>query len=102
MANVPDQVKRSELILYQAEDGQARIEVRLQDETVWLTQAAMADLFQTTPQNITLHLGNIYEEGELEEGATCKGFLQVHGEGDCEQDSVVKDLLTTARGAVFR
>ena len=54
-----------------------KIEVRQQDETVWLTQKLMADLFQTTPQNITTHLRNIFNESELNEGATCKDFLQV-------------------------
>jgi hypothetical protein len=70
-----------EIILYQTEDGQSRIEVRLEDESVWLTQAALAELFQTTPQNITLHLKNIFDEGELDEGATCKEYLQVQPEG---------------------
>lgn len=67
-----------EIILYQTEDGQSRIEVRLEDESVWLTQAALAELFQTTSQNITLHLKNIFDERELEEDATCKEYLQVH------------------------
>jgi hypothetical protein len=49
--------------------------VRLDGETVWLTQAQMAELFQTTPQNITLHLKAIYSEGELNEAATCKDYL---------------------------
>ena len=71
----------SELIFYQAEDGKTRVEVRLQDETVWLTQAGMAELYQTTPQNITLHLKAIYAEGELGEPATCKEYLQVQKEG---------------------
>lgn len=71
----------SELILYQTEDGKTRIEVKLQDETVWLTQKLMAELFQTTPQNITIHLKNIFNEGELDETATCKDFLQVQIEG---------------------
>lgn len=71
----------SELILYLTEDGKTKIEVRLQDETVWLTQKLMAELFQTTPQNITIHLRNIFIEGELDEGATCKDFLQVQTEG---------------------
>jgi len=61
----------SEIILYQTEDGKTRIQVRLENETVWLTQADMADLFQTTPQNITLHLKKIFQEGELAEPATC-------------------------------
>jgi len=72
---------QSRLLLYQTEDGQTRIEVRLQDETVWMTQAAMAELYQTTPQNITIHLKAIYNESELDEPATCKEFLQVQAEG---------------------
>ena len=71
----------SELILYQTEDNRTRIEVRLEQGTVWLTQAQLAELFQTTPQNITLHLRAIYAEGELREGATCKEYLQVRQEG---------------------
>ena len=71
----------SQILLYQTESGQTRIEVRLVDETVWLTQRLMAELFQTTPQNITLHLKNIFDEGELEKQATCKDFLQVQNEG---------------------
>jgi len=73
---------KSNLILYQTEDGKTRIEVRLQDETVWLSQKLMAELFQTTPQNITIHLKNIFNEGELDEMATCKDFLQVQIEGN--------------------
>lgn len=71
----------AEVILYQTEDGQARVECRFEGETLWLTQAQMAALFQTTPQNITLHLRAIYEEGELDEAATCKDYLQVRVEG---------------------
>lgn len=74
----------SELILYQTEDGKIRLEVRLQDETVWLTQAGMAELYQITPQNVTLHLKAIYAEGELEEQSTCKEYLQVQKEGSRE------------------
>lgn len=74
----------SQLIIYQTEDGQTKIDVRLQEETVWLTQKAMAELFQTTPQNITIHLNNIFEEGELSEVSTCKEFLQVQTEGKRE------------------
>ena len=73
---------KSELILYQTEDGKIRIEVRLQDESVWLSQRLMAELFQTSPQNITIHLKNIFNEGELDEMATCKDFLQVQIEGN--------------------
>ena len=70
-----------EILLYQTEDGRTRIECRFEDETLWLTQARMADLFQTTPQNITLHLKAIYAEGEQSEAATCKPYLQVRREG---------------------
>jgi hypothetical protein len=73
--------ERGELIVYQSPDGQIKLDVRLQDETVWLTQAMIAELFQTTPQNITIHLKSIYDEGELTEEATCKDFLQVQQEG---------------------
>lgn len=71
----------SEFILYQTEDGKTRIQCRLENETLWLTQAQIADLFQTTPQNVTLHLKAIYAEGELDEAATCKDYLQVRQEG---------------------
>jgi hypothetical protein len=71
----------SEIVLYQTEDGRTRIECRFEGETVWLTQAMMAELFQTTPQNITQHLREIYAEGELDETPTCKAFLQVRTEG---------------------
>jgi len=71
----------SEIVLYQTEDGRSRVQVRLDDETVWLTQAGMAELYQTTPQNITLHIRTIYEDGEAEPGATCKEYLQVQTEG---------------------
>jgi hypothetical protein len=73
--------KRSEILIYQTEDGQTRIDVRLEAETVWLTQAAMAELYQITPQNVTLHIRNIYREGELQTQATCKEYLQVRQEG---------------------
>lgn len=72
---------RSEIILYQTEDGRTRIQCQFENQTVWLTQALMAELFQTTPQNITLHLRAIYAEGELIEAATCKEYLQVRYEG---------------------
>lgn len=75
---------KSQIIIYQTENGETKLEVRFQDETVWLTQKLMAELFQTTTQNITIHLKNIFEEGELEEDATCKDFLQVQKEGNRE------------------
>ena len=72
---------KNEIILYQP-DNEVRLEVRLEDETVWLTQAQMAELFQTTSQNITIHIKGIYSENELELEATCKDSLQVRREGN--------------------
>ena len=77
----PEDTNKGEMILYQAADGMVRLEVRLENETLWLTQAAIAELFQTTQQNISLHIQNIYEEGELEPTATYKDFLLVRREG---------------------
>jgi hypothetical protein len=82
MKNQPQ--PESDLILYQTEDGRTRIQCRFENETVWLTQQQMAELFQTTPQNVTLHLKAIYAEGELTEAATCKDYLQVRFEGGRE------------------
>ena len=75
-------MNNSQIIIYQTENGQTKIDVKLENETVWLTQKLMAELFQTTPQNITIHLKNIFEEGELQEDVTCKDFLQVRQEGN--------------------
>jgi hypothetical protein len=72
----------SQLLIYQTPAGDIKIDVRLENETVWLTQKLMAELFQVSPQNITIHLKNIYEEEELTEDATCKEFLQVQAEGN--------------------
>lgn len=72
----------SQIIIYQTEGGNTKLDVKLENETVWLTQKLMTELFQTTPQNITIHLKNIYQEGELTEEATCKDFLQVQKEGE--------------------
>ena len=74
----------SEIVIYQSPTGNIKIDVRLEDESVWLTQKLMAELFQVKPQNITIHLKNIYKEGELDEKATCKDFLQVQKEGSRE------------------
>jgi len=72
---------QSEIIIYQNPNGNIKIDVRLEEETVWLTQKLMAELFQTTVPNINMHLKSIYEEGELEEKATIKDFLIVQKEG---------------------
>ncbi len=65
----------TELLMYQTEDGQTKIEVRMEDETVWLTQAQMAELFQTSKQNVSLHISNIFKEGELNEISVVKEYL---------------------------
>lgn len=70
-----------EFLLYQAENGQVKLEVRLQNETVWLTQQMIAELLQTTVPNISMHIRNIYAEGELTPEATIKKFLTVRQEG---------------------
>ena len=80
---------KGQFIVYKAEDGTVKIDVKLSDETVWLTQQLMAELFQTTKQNISLHVNNIYKEQELSPKATVKGYLTVRKEGSRE----VKRLL---------
>ena len=70
-----------QFIVYQSEDGKLKIDVRFEGETVWLTQPQLAELFQTTQQNVSLHLQNIYQEGELRRGATHKESLSVRQEG---------------------
>ncbi len=75
---------RGEIILYTADDGSTTVRLRAEEGTVWLAQAEIAALFQTTPQNITLHVKTIYEEGELEAISTCKECLQVRTEGERE------------------
>jgi hypothetical protein len=77
----PEPPPKGQFLVYAAEDGSARIEVRLEQDTVWLTQQHMAELFRTTQQNISQHLRNIYEEGELQQQATHKEFLSVRREG---------------------
>lgn len=71
----------NEIIIYQTQDGQTKIDVRIENETVWLTQNQMAELFQTSKQNISLHIKNIFEEQELEENSTVKDYLTVQNEG---------------------
>ena len=73
--------QKGEILIYRSKQGNTKIDVRLENESLWLTQQQMADLFQTTKQNISLHLINIYKEGELEETSTVKDFLTVQKEG---------------------
>jgi hypothetical protein len=90
MTSPQNDIGNSELLLYETEEGKTRIEVRLAGETVWLTQQLMADLFQTTKQNISLHIRNILEEGELSPEATVKEYLTVQREGERQVKRVLE------------
>jgi len=79
-----------EIIIYEGTDGAPNIEVRVEGETIWLSQAKLAELFGVTPQNITIHLKNIFAERELNEVRTCKESLQVQKEGDRNVNRTVK------------
>jgi hypothetical protein len=72
--------QKGEILIYRSKQGDTKIDARLVNESLWLTQQQMADLFQTTKQNISLHLINIYKEGELDENSTVKDFLTVQKE----------------------
>ena len=100
-----------QLLIYQ--DGALRVQVRMHGQTVWLTQAAIAELYQTTSQNITMHLKGIYLDGELNEGSTCKEFLQVRREGARDVQRKIKHYnleailavgyrVRSGRGTAFR
>ena len=71
-----------EIIIYQTDDGSTHIDVKMEDETVWLTQQQMAELYQTSRTNVVEHIAHIYEEGELDENSTCRKFRQVRQEGN--------------------
>ena len=73
---------QGDIVIYQTEDGDTKIDVRFVDETVWLTQQQMAELFQSSRTNIVEHIQHIYEEGELDEASTCRKFRQVRTEGN--------------------
>ena len=79
MSNLPQQ---SQFLIYQTEDGRVKIDVRFEDETVWLTQQMMAELFQSSKQNINHHIKSIFQEGELAPEATVKKYLTVQQEGE--------------------
>lgn len=111
--NQPQVALQNNIIIYTTEDGQVKIEVRLEDENVWLTQNAMAELFDTTKQNISGHIQNIFDEGELDEKATVKESLTVQTEGNRTVQRKVKyynlDLIISVgyrvksiRGTQFR
>ena len=106
---IPD----NQIAFYQSPDGSVNIEVLFAEENIWLTQKKMAELFDTTPQNITQHLKNIYAEGEVGQTATCKDFLQVKNEGERAIERKVKLYsleaiiavgyrVSSERGAQFR
>ena len=73
-----------EILIYQSDDGLTNVEVKVEDETVWLTQQQMAELFQTSRTNVVEHIKHIYDEGELDEISTCRKFRQVRKEGNRE------------------
>lgn len=74
-------VNTGKILIYQNEKGDTKIDVYFEEDTIWMTQKSMAELYQVTPQNITMHIKHIYEDGELEQEATCKSYLQVQMEG---------------------
>lgn len=73
--------KDNKIIIYQDEDEITRVSVRFAEEDLWLSQGQLAEIYCTTPQNVTMHISNIYADGELEQNRTCKDFLQVRQEG---------------------
>lgn len=76
-----ENLPKGEIVIYTSADGKISLDTKLENETIWLTQDMMAKLFETTPQNITMHIKNIYDDEELEQNSTCKDFLQVRNEG---------------------
>ena len=82
--------EKNNIIIYQLEDGKTKIDVKLEDETVWLSQQQMADLYDTTKQNISSHIKNIFDEEELSENSTVKEFLTVQKEGNRNVERKVK------------
>ncbi len=91
----------SELILYTTEDGRSQIKLRAERQTVWLTQLEMAELFDATKQNISLHLKNVFQDGELDPAATVKESLTVQTEdarqADAQDDAELKALEKTLK-----
>lgn len=74
--------RNGKILIYQTEKGDTKIDVYFEEDTIWMTQRSMAELYQTSPQNITQHIRHIYADGELDEAATCKKYLQVQIEGE--------------------
>jgi len=88
--NDPKLPAKSQFLVYRTDDGELKIDVRLEGETAWLTQQHMADLFQTTVPNISMHLRNVFAEGELQMAATVKEFLIVRQEGSRQVSRAVE------------
>ena len=88
--NLPMEENKGDIVIYQSENGDTKIDVRFQDETVWLTQAQMEELFGSSHANVVEHIKNIYAEGELDEESTCRKFRQVRREGNRD---VTRDVL---------
>ena len=82
-------MKNTELVIYQANNSNIKLEVRMEDETVWLTQQQISELFDTTRTNVVEHIKHVYDEGELDAHSTCRNFRQVRKEGNRE---VVRDI----------
>ena len=85
-------MENKQVIIYQTPDGKASIEVKLEQDTVWLNQSQMVALFQQTKQNISLHISNVFREGELDRNATVKESLTAHHEHDLkpEKEKIVE------------
>ena len=79
--NFFEKTRLGNILIYQTEKGDTKIDVFFQNGVIWMNQSAIARLYNTTPQNITMHIRNIYADGELDEFSTCKEFLQVQTEG---------------------
>ncbi|MCA9341730.1 virulence RhuM family protein, partial [Candidatus Saccharibacteria bacterium] len=103
----------NKLVIYQAADGAIELPVDAKLETIWATQKQIAEIFDVTPQNITIHLAGIYKEGEMDEESTCKESLQVQKEGSREVKRTVKLYnldaiiavgyrISSSRGTTFR
>lgn len=85
-----NELELGRILIYQNEKGDTKIDVYFEGDTIWLSQRNLASLYQTSPQNITMHVKNIYSDGELRENATCKEFLQVQNEGKRLVERMVK------------
>ena len=82
MSEEEKDLNQGDIVIYLTDDGDTKIDVRFVDETVWLTQQQMAELYQTSRTNVVEHIRHIYEEGELDELSTCRNFRQVRKEGN--------------------